>query len=63
MDSKSIRDRLNYIREEIAQIRERNQHYLTTRPHSRLAQDLHGQREGRLVQIREELAALLKKKN
>jgi hypothetical protein len=58
MDSTTIRDRLNSLRDEIAQIQEQNRQYLATKRHSREGADLHHGRESRLVRILEELATL-----
>jgi hypothetical protein len=62
MDQRTIRERVSSLQQEVARIREENQHYLTKRHHHRAEEVLHADREARLLQILEELNALTKKK-
>jgi hypothetical protein len=62
MDQRTIRDRVVSLQQEVARIQEQNRQYLAVKRHSHAAAALHRDREGRLVQILEELSALTKRK-
>jgi hypothetical protein len=62
VDQHNIRERVSSLQQEVARIQEENRQYLAKRRHNHAASALHRDREGRLVQILEELAALTTKK-
>jgi hypothetical protein len=62
MDQHTIRERVTSLQQEVARIQEQNRQYLAKKHHNRHEEVLSGDREARLVQILEELAALANKK-
>jgi hypothetical protein len=62
MDQQTIRERVSSLQQEVARIQEQNRQYLSKRHHNRHEEVLSGDREARLVQILEELAALANNK-
>jgi len=61
VDGTAIRERLQILRLEVAKIWEENRRYLEKNRHNYAEEQLHKDRETRLVRILEELTGLTKK--